>query len=51
MIWMAASDGSITYVNQRWHDFTGIGSVDLATLVPFARVHPDDREGPASLFS
>lgn len=50
MIWMAASDGSITYVNQRWHDFTGIGSVDLATLVPFARVHPDDREDQLRYF-
>ncbi|HEY0930498.1 MAG TPA: PAS domain S-box protein [Gemmatimonas sp.] len=44
IIWMSASDGTITYVNQKWHDFTGIGPIDIAAIVPYERVHQDDRE-------
>jgi PAS domain S-box-containing protein len=44
IIWMSSADGSISYVNQRWRDFTGVGPIEMANIVPYARVHPDDRE-------
>lgn len=44
MIWMTASDGRFTYLNQRWYEFTGDSADDATALeAPFARIHPDDR--------
>ncbi|MGY2374056.1 PAS domain-containing sensor histidine kinase [Pseudomonas sp. SDO524_S393] len=43
-VWSAAPDGSVSFVNQRWCDFTGM-SLDEARGDGWARaVHPDDAE-------
>ncbi|HKT60012.1 MAG TPA: ATP-binding protein [Gemmatimonadales bacterium] len=44
IIWTAAPDGGIEYVNERWTDWTGL-PVDAALGDGWAAVvHPDDRE-------
>lgn len=43
MIWVVGADGRVTYLNQRWLDFTGVALSDQHTaLVEW--VHPEDRE-------
>ncbi|TGE21699.1 PAS domain S-box protein [Hymenobacter aquaticus] len=40
MAWVSAPDGTVTYFNQRWYDFTGSHFSELQDWGPF--VHPDD---------
>lgn len=43
MVWTADPDGTVTYRNRRWFDYTGFTSeVDMETWHTF--LHPDDRE-------
>jgi PAS domain S-box-containing protein len=49
-VWTAAPDGSLTYINQRWLEYTGLtldhDTAHWAALV----VHPDDYERSVSLW-
>ena len=42
MAWTATSDGNVTYCNQRWHEFTGVGFEQLRNWGWEPLVHPDD---------
>lgn len=44
MVWATEADGTLSFVNQRWLDYTGTrvdGSLGLQWMAP---IHPDDRE-------
>jgi two-component system CheB/CheR fusion protein len=44
IVWTAAPDGTVTYTNRRWLEYTGLGAeVDRRDL-PLRVLHPDDRE-------
>ncbi|UFS69753.1 PAS domain S-box protein [Geomonas sp. RF6] len=47
LIWMAGPDGSVTYVNQRWSDYTGgtLAETESGKWVEF--LHPEDRAATA----
>ena len=44
MAWTAAADGSATFVNRRWTEYTGLSLEDTAGLGWKKAVHPDDLE-------
>ena len=44
VVWTAAPDGTITYVNQRWLDYCGMTAEQSAMNWPDLIVHPDDRD-------
>jgi PAS domain S-box-containing protein len=44
IIWTAAPDGTITFHNQQWLDYTGIPAEANARDWPLLVLHPDDRE-------
>ena len=44
IVWTAAPDGTITYVNRRWLEFCGITDPQQATSLSALTVHPDDVE-------
>jgi PAS domain S-box-containing protein len=44
IIWAAAPDGTITFHNQRWLEYTGITAEQNARDWPAHVLHPDDRE-------
>ncbi len=41
IVWTAAKDGRIEYLNQRWHEFTGLGLSDHLTEDIHSVLHPD----------
>jgi PAS domain S-box-containing protein len=43
-VWIAAPDGTITYANQRWFDYSGLTLEQTARNWPELALHPDDRE-------
>jgi len=43
-VWAAAPDGSITYENRRWHEFTGLSPEGSAGFEWATALHPEDRE-------
>jgi len=43
-VWAAAPDGSITYANRRWHEFTGLSPEGTAGFEWASALHPEDRE-------
>jgi PAS domain S-box-containing protein len=48
IVWITAADGSNTYFNQRWMDYTGLSlqdSVGRGWIKPF---HPDDKDAAVS---
>jgi PAS domain S-box-containing protein len=45
MVWNAGADGEISYINQRWLDYTGISLEKAAGRGWLAAVHPDDVKG------
>ena len=44
VVWTAAPDGAITYVNQRWLEYTGLTAEENARDWPRRVLHPDDYE-------
>ena len=44
IVWTAAPDGTITFVNDRWFDFCGITPEGRVREWPEPVLHPDDRE-------
>jgi PAS domain S-box-containing protein len=44
IVWMADSDGAITFASDRWFDFSGITPEQNARQWPELVLHPDDRE-------
>lgn len=51
VVWTAAPDGTITYVNRRWLEFCGITADDNARRWPELVLHPDDYERCVELWS
>jgi PAS domain S-box-containing protein len=43
-IWTAAPDGSVTYANDRWYEFSGLTPEQTAGLEWAAVIHPDDQD-------
>jgi PAS domain S-box-containing protein len=41
IVWTATQDGQLEYLNQRWHEFTGIGLSDHLTEDIHSIIHPD----------
>ncbi len=41
IVWTATQDGHIEYLNQRWHEFTGLGLSDHLTEDVHSIIHPD----------
>lgn len=50
MIWKVNNEGSATYVNKTWVDFTGISFEDSLGHGWGTAVHPDDRENEFKIF-
>jgi PAS domain S-box-containing protein len=42
--WRAESDGSITYFNQRWHDYTGLSTEESQGWGWTVIIHPEDKQ-------
>lgn len=42
MVWMARPDGTGTYFNERWMDYTGQGASEVISTGWISCVHPDD---------
>ena len=43
-VWATAPDGSMTYANRRWHEFTGLSPEGTAGFEWATALHPEDRE-------
>lgn len=41
IVWTATRDGRVEYLNQRWHEFTGLGVSDHLTEDIHSIIHPD----------
>ncbi|KYF52831.1 hypothetical protein BE08_09810 [Sorangium cellulosum] len=50
MIWITDPDGSCTYANRGWLDFTGQSESDVLGLGWLDAVHPEDRPAAAEAF-
>ena len=44
MAWCSLPDGSVEFLNKRWHDYTGLSSEQAANWGWKVTVHPDDLE-------
>jgi PAS domain S-box-containing protein len=44
MIWMSDADNALTYLNQTWHDYTGLPSDAAHEKLQAAVLHPDEVE-------
>ena len=44
LAWFAGPDGSIEFLNKRWHDYTGLSPAETAGWGFLAAFHPEDRE-------
>ena len=44
IVWRALPDGTLDFINQRWHEFTGLPLQDALGWNWEAVVHPDDRD-------
>jgi PAS domain S-box-containing protein len=44
MLWITRADGSCTYVNQKWYDYTGMAPESTLGQRWLSVVHPDDLE-------
>jgi len=47
LAWCARPDGSMEFLNKRWHDFTGLSPAETVDSGYRTAFHPDDREGGA----
>ncbi|MGI4880766.1 MAG: PAS domain S-box protein [Janthinobacterium lividum] len=45
MMWVSDIDGNPTYLNRRWHEFTGQSASESAGVGWRAAIHPDDAAG------
>lgn len=43
LVWFAASDGAITYFNQRWYEYTGLTAQESLGWEFLQALHPEDR--------
>jgi PAS domain S-box-containing protein len=43
MVWTAAANGTMEYVNQRWFDYAGLGAEETVNLGWEHLLHPEDR--------
>lgn len=50
MIWITDEDGSCTYLNRRWYEFTGQTESEALGRGWLEVAHPEDREAAASVF-
>jgi PAS domain S-box-containing protein len=50
ILWMADAEGRCVYVNQNWHDFSGVPTGGDLGAGFFGAVHPDDIESGRSAF-
>ena len=50
MIWVTNADGSCTYVNRQWCEFTGTRLEDNLGLAWTHRTHPEDQKSAADTF-
>src|SRR4029450_13535531 len=50
ILWMADAEGRCVYVNQNWHDFSGVPTGGALGAGFFGAVHPDDIESGRSAF-
>lgn len=50
MIWVTESDGTCTYLNRPWCEFTGMSAQEGYGLGWLSAVHPDDREAAEGAF-
>jgi len=50
MMWVTDQDGSCTYLNRGWHDFTGQTSGEGLGQGWLEATHPEDRAGAADIF-
>ena len=44
MVWTADPDGAVTFLNRRWHEYTGLPLAGTTTRTWGNAVHPDDVE-------
>jgi PAS domain S-box-containing protein len=44
IVWIARPDGSVEYVNQRWHDYTSMTMEQAQGDGWLQEIHPDDRQ-------
>jgi formate hydrogenlyase transcriptional activator len=44
LAWFVGPDGSIEFLNKRWHDYTGLSPAETAGSGFLAAFHPEDRE-------
>lgn len=50
MMWVTEPDGSCTYLNKLWYDFTGQTPTEAEGFGWLEAVHPDDREWSGEVF-
>lgn len=51
IVWCMQPDGSHTYFNQQWRDYTGLGSSESLAQGWGRLIHPDDSDRVASLWA
>ena len=44
MVWSTAADGTVQYLNEHWHNYTGLGLDESVTNWANLVLHPDDYE-------
>jgi PAS domain S-box-containing protein len=50
MMWMTDTEGSLTYLNQLWSEFTGQAPEDALGYGAWMAIHPDDRADSREIF-
>ena len=50
IVWTHDLDGSVTYFNRRWVEYTGLTLEESRAAGPTSLVHPDDRAGVLAMF-
>ncbi len=50
MIWITDADGTCTYLNRRWYEFTGQSTDEALGFGWLAATHPDDRDLAQQVF-
>jgi PAS domain S-box-containing protein len=51
IVWCTRGDGTLDYLNKRWHDYSGLPEGDMNTASTNEVIHPDDREAVALAWS
>jgi len=50
MMWMSDADGTCTYFNRVWYEFTGLTEEQALGFGAFDAIHPDDREATETAY-